>query len=442
MKTLLERAKGSSLDVSIDPDVPVDTITLLSPHVQRVWRLDFERDYWKGIRKFSELNPGPLPLLRTLELSSYEPIDHIQPVMTTPPQSPLFTNAVNVKEFAFNSRRFQFLNHFIYPTLTTFTLWTAEVPRSRASDLFSFLGASPMLRTVEICTNTGIALDDIRQDMVVALPNVETFQLLGNSKNIYDVAAHISCPSARDVSLIYQILDLDMLPGRELLPTSVPWDTIIHQYTRGISVEEVALELRPLYDHCSLTFRSTDTSAIRLGFELVPVSDEGNEPEIDFAEIDSEFYSQGFRVIQSHPLLPNAKRLHIRSGYPGFYVLEMEPFATEIGKVFGRLRSLDELTIGGRDMRPYHAAFDSLDDSGKLVAFPPIKHLTILRPWAEGAEEECADAIVGMVKSQHTRGQPFERVTIRADNLPVTMAERLRRWANVVDCFVEGLPED
>ena len=441
VKTLLERAKGSLLDVSIDQDVPIDTITLLSPYTQQIGYLEFRRNYWEGIRKYSQVNPGPLPLLRTLTISSYEPDDGSQPTITTPPQSPLFTNAVNVEEFTFNSRRFQFLNHFIFPNLTTFTLWTGEITRPRASDLFNFLKASPMLRTVRISTNDGIALGDIPWEMVVALPNVETFQLMGETKNIYDVAVHISCPSARNVSFTYQIPDIDMLPGREIFSTSIPWSTIIRQYTRDLPVEEVALEVRPLYDPCSLTFRSSDASTISLGFELIPVSDDMDELDIDYEEADRDIFSQGFQVIRTHPLLPNVKRLHIRRGYPGFYILEMQPFVTEIERTFGHVGSLDELIINGCDLEPYLAAFENLDDSGKLVVFPPIKELTILHPWMEVTEEDCMDAIVGIAKSQHTRGKPFERVTVRANKIPVTMAERLRQWARVADCYVEDMPD-
>ena len=441
-KTLLERAKGSSLDISIDQDVPVDTILLLSPHVQQIICLKFEHQrYWEGIRKFSEINPGPLPFLRTLKISDYGADEDDQPSMMTPPQYPLFTNAINVEEFAFNSRTFQFLNHFIFPNLTTFRLWTGKVDRSKAPDLFDFLQASPTLRTVRLYALNGIVLEDIPRQTIVTLPNVETFSLTSDSKNVYDVAVHISCPHARDVSLKCEASDLDVPPNWEIFPTSVPWDTIVHQYTRS-PVEEITLEIRPLYDSCSLTFRSSDASTIKLIFELLPISGDMDEVDIDFGEIVYEASSQGFRTIKNHPLLPNVKCLHIKCRDLDFFGFETLLTIGEIKELFDRMGPLDKLTLSGCELYPYLAGFWRFGALSVPAVFPSIKDLTISHPTRVADEEECMNAIVEFAKSQHAKGIPFERVTVRAKRLPAAMAERLKQWVGVVDCCEEDLPKE
>ena len=229
MKTILECAKGSSLDISTDQDVPVPIITSLFPHTQQIRCLDFRQNYWEGMGKFSEANLGPLPLLRTLKINSFGTDENDQPITSPPPS--FFADAINVEEFTFSSMGFQFHNHFNFLNLTTFSLWTHEVVRLKASDLFNFLKASPILWTVRINAYTGIMLEDIPQETVITLPNVETFELLCGSKNVYDVAARISCPRVRDVSLTCEVMDLDMPPVWEIFPTPVPWNKIVHQHT-------------------------------------------------------------------------------------------------------------------------------------------------------------------------------------------------------------------
>ena len=437
IKTLLQRAKGSSLEISIDPDVPIRDIRLLSPHSQRIRCLEFTRNYWHSIAEFSEVNPGPLPHLRTLKVSwdEADDDDEFAAIAATPPSSMFFANAPNVEEFSFRSTRFKFLNYFFFPNLTTFTLWTLEVTRSRASDLFDFLQASPMLRTVRMWIS-GIMLEGIPQQMII-LPDVETFSLTSDCDNAYDLALHMSCPRARNVSLTCEVSELDVTSNWRIFPTSTPWNTIVHQYTRS-PVEEVTLEIRPPDHISSLTFRSSDTSSIRLGFFLT--DDCWDELYIDSGEVVYEVLRQGFETIQTHPLLPNIKRLHtIFRDLDSYSFLSPSP-ATEIRTLLERVGPLDELTISGCNLHPYLAGFGELYKSEKPIVFPPIKLLTILHPWMETDEEECMDAIAELAKSQHARGIPFERVTVRANGLPVGMAERLRQWVGVVDCCDENSP--
>ena len=438
MKTLLERAKGSLLEISIDQNVPVSTMALLSPHSQRIRSLEFKRDYWEGIRKFSEASPGPFPLLRTLRVMWFHTCED---AWATPPSSPFFANAPNVEKFTYRSTRFQFLRHFVLPNLTTFSLWTPEVARSGASNLFDFLKASPMLRTVRIRTPAGIMLEDIPQQTVIILPNVETFSLTSDGKNVYDVALHISCPHAKVVSLRCQVSDLDMLPSWEIFPTSARWNAIVHQYTKS-PVEEVTLEIPSPFKTSSLAFQSADTSTLSLFFEIVQIIDDTYESDIDLGELVFEAFSQGFKTIQAHPLLPSVKRLRIECRDLGLHGFQILPPVTEIERVFERVGLLDELIINSCNLRPYLAGFAKLDNSEKPIVFPPIKQLTISNPSMETDEEEYMGAITELAKSQHARGIPFERVAVRAKRLPVAMAERLRQWVSAVDCYEDSPVEE
>ena len=369
-KTLLKRARGSLLEISIDQDVPSSTIALLFPHSQQIGCLEFQRNYLMGIGKFSGVNPGPLPCLRTLKISWHGTDDDDQPFTATPPSSPFFSNAANVEEFIFDSTRFQLLNHFVFPNLTTFKLRTRGVARSRVPDLFDFLKASPMLRKVEIYVSIGIMLADIPREMVVILPNVETFSLTSSDENAYDVAVHISCPRARDVSLISEVIDLHIpSTGWEIFPTSVLWNTIIHHYTRS-PAEEATLEMRPLCDPFSLTFQSSDASTVRFAFELILLSDNEDELDIGYGEIFSEAFSQGLGIIQTHPLLRNVKRFHIICRDSGSINFQTLLTATGIEGVFGSVGPLDTLTLSGCDLHPYLAGFGKVDVSEKQIAFP------------------------------------------------------------------------
>ena len=153
------------------------------------------------IEMFSLATSGSLPLLRTLKITPG--IEDEQLVMISPLSPPFFGSAVDLEEFTFDSTPFRFLNHFVFPRITTFHLMMNIVPASGASDLFEFLKASPQLQTVTIGTTYEINPEHIPKNMVIVLPNVETFSLTSDGKNVYDVAVHISCPRARNTSLTY-----------------------------------------------------------------------------------------------------------------------------------------------------------------------------------------------------------------------------------------------
>ena len=88
LKTLLERAKGSALDVFIDSIVPVNTMELLSTRSGQIKRLDFSGGDWQNIQKFSEVNSGLLPLLHTLTINNLREQPWTASNCPTRPRSP------------------------------------------------------------------------------------------------------------------------------------------------------------------------------------------------------------------------------------------------------------------------------------------------------------------------------------------------------------------
>ena len=302
-----------------------------------------------------------------------------------------------------------------------------EVTGSGVSELFDFLKASPTLRTVDITTNESIVLEGIPQQMAVILPNVEVFSL-ASSTDVYGVAAHVSCPRAKNTSLRCEIADYHMAPGRGVFPTSTTLNTIVHQYTRS-PVEEVALEINPTFDTCSLIFQTSDASTIRLLFHVLDVCDEEDELEMTLDEIAWEVFSQGLDTIQALPQLSHIKQLRIGYMANALDPLQVTNITAQLSALFGSMGALDRLTIDGGDQSPYFGGFGNFAASS--FVFPPIKELTILRP---SMDERHMGAIVELAKSQHAKGVPFERVTVRARMLPAVMVEELRQWVGAVDC--------
>jgi len=380
VKTLLGRVRGSPLDIITNHRAPVGTAILLSPHTQQIRSLNFAHNYWADIRWFSEVNPGPLPLLRTLEINIVDVLLLAgQPDPMTPPSLPLFRNAVNLERFTFCLQRSSSLNHFVFPNLTTLELSTTPIWYGfQAADLLNFLEASPMLRTVEMNIIAEILLDGVARGAVV-LPNVQTFSLfMDDGEPAYELAAHISCPSASHTSLTHEKKIDDIFTSqdiRDAFPTAASWDAIVRQYTTS-PVEAISLEIKTSHDpiiSCTLTFRSSDESIIRLGLEVSRDIGDRDEFHISFEEMVRGAFSEASKVVRDYPLLHDAKHLQI-----------------------------------------LHRI--SLSDSEEMV------HMA---------------AIVELAKSWHGAGRPFECVTVRAVKFPVMMTEMLEPWVGVADCFEE-----
>ena len=444
MKTLLERAKGFALDILAGYMDPIRTITLLLPHTEQIRSLDFVDGRWSDIRKFSEFVSGPLPLLRILRINAVGGVDLYGTDAMTPPPFSLFSNAANLQELSLYSDLPPPLNHFDFPNLTFFEL-SALSGGLQASQLLDFLEASPMLQAVCVDIEGTISLHGVPQERIVVLPNVESLSLVMNDGEPgYRLAAHISCPSAKDTSLTHDGGTSYVTP-REIFPVSVSWNAIVRQYTRN-PVEEVALEMKTPSDStiaCSLTFRSPDATVIRLHFNLAAPDEEGyRDDEVQFevfAEMYWEIFSQACMTIRGHTLLIKIQRLRIcHTSLVSYYAQTMR-VTDEVGQLFKSVGPLEELIFHHCDMGAYLASFhDNFihRDVRKLVVFPPIKELTISDP-SYIALANFGAAMVGLAESQHALGVPFERVTVRMDRLPAEMAERLKPWVGAVHCHIE-----
>ena len=113
----------------------------------------------------------------------------------------------------------------------------------------------------------------------------------------------------------------------------------------------------------------------------------------------------------------------------------MIPMANVVQVLFRSLGPLEELVIHGFDLEIFLAPFIVLPEFQRFQRmFPSAKELTILEKWMTD-KQRCADAIIELAMSQHNLGKPFERVTFHASEVPTALAERLRRWVNVADCF-------
>ena len=437
MTTLLERAKGSALEVVIDCHSPPNTITPLLPHARRIKRLKLPLNYWSQIVTLSQLISGPLPLLRTLKISVNESDGpHGQPNTPAAPSPLLFDGAVNLEKFVFEPDSAGSLNNFVFPNLTTFKLSAIAMTDFNASDLFDFLRTSSTLQTVEVMIDWDVVLEDVPRELVV-LPNVKTFSLYANGsiQQAYKPALHISCPHATHTSLEQRIFDNHMSYGVEAFPNPVSSKAIFNQYSTG-PVEEVTLEigsyLSLVLKIYSLVFKSSDAAVIRLDVGLEESGGEVEELHMSHQEMNLEIFTQACRTIQSHPLLSHVKRLHIqdRSYYFGpDYGMSVAYVAWEL---LGSLGPLDVLTIRGLDLR---MLFREAGFAGRV--FPPVKELTILdeRMFDRNL---CVDVIVDLMalaESQYKLERPFERVTIYAMDVPAVMAERLRKWVGEVECY-------
>ena len=382
MKTLLKRARGSMLDITINHNAPLSTITLLSPHTRQIRSLDFTFSYWTDVRSFSDATSGSLPLLHTSEINiARDPRSDDEPDAMTPPSLLLFSNAINLERFVLCLHGSSALSHFVFPNLTAFVLSTlSQWYEFQALDLLNFLEASPMLQTVHMEIITTILLEGIAQRGVVVLPEVQSFSLvMDDGEPAYKLATCISCPSASHTSLIHKTTS-DEIPAdhdvRYAFPPAASWDMIVRQYITS-PVEAISLEIQLPQDtiiSCSLTFRSSDGAIIRLGLEVSRDEDDEDGFGMSLEEVVRGVFLEASKTVQDYPL-PNAKHLHI---------LHRLYLPDESDKV-GHTRTILEL-----------------------------------------------------VESRYELGRPFERVTVRAVGLPVVMVQMmLEPWVGVVDCYRE-----
>ena len=441
MKTFLERAKESALDVRSDRLDRADTLALISTHAQKFRTLNLAYDSWSDIRRFSEVAPGPLPLLRTLEINVLGFGRPGPETMNRPP--PLFNGAVNLKKFTLHSEGMPFLNHFVFPNLKTFELSAMPVNAEfHVSQLLDFLEASPTLRTVHIRIEADILLD-VPPERVIVLPNIEVFSVIQDEPG-YGIAAHISCPSARLTSLLREQYFEDRIP-QEVFPTSVSWNAIGPQHMAG-TIDEVALEITTAAKttvSCSLSFSSSGPATLGLGYRMIAGDEPLDEAPSFLGERHSHVFSQASRAVREHPLLSDVKRLRIRDRHRSLARHQLERIAEEAARLFKFVGPLEELILDVNDLRPFLSPFFDPPKSQVFLQpdpLPSIKRLTITEPSDSPLNGECVAAIVGFAKSQHTRGVPIERASFHTKIPPVGMAKWLEPWVGTLnfDGVIEG----
>ena len=421
VKTFLERAKRSPLDIIVDREVPVGTVALLSSLTKQIRSFDLLCRGWAGTQSVIS---GSLPLLHTLTIDFNErdgPDD-----FGIIPSSPLpFSNAVNLKMLLFHSTWDQspFILRLGFPNLISFDLSTEHWGEFPALRLFDFLEGSPMLQIVKMQVLVDISLEGVPEERVVSLPSVKNFALIiSDCGPGYKMAAHIRCPSARVTSVTLKA-STDTDP-EEIFPPLVSWNAILRQYTRS-PPEEATLEI--LSDHtpviCRLAFESSDSTRISLGFEEVSAgSDELWASNTE--SLISRISAQATRTICNHPQLSNVKRLHICNNFLFSGIAAYAP--SQVRLLFHSLGPLDEMTIYQCDLQSYLRSIGE----GEPVVFPSVKELTI--PYLTNLSS-CEALIMGLAKSQHARGIPFERVVIRGVRVADGIEEALRPWVGGVE---------
>jgi len=421
VKTLLDRAKGSPLTIFASRTDPVRAIKLLRPHANQITSLEFANCRRADIRRFSEFFSGSLPSLRTLEINAAQEIG----------RDPLF-NGDGLKEFRLHSKRSPILSYFAFPNLTSFELSVVSAEVFNGSRLLDFLEASPMLQEVYMMVIAPISLEGIPRGMLIFLQDVERFCLVArDGGSSYKLATHISCPSAQYTSFTHTREKEHALDALVEKFPEASWDTIVRQYTTS-PIEEVTFETESDSDYfiaCSLTFQSTDGTVIKLRFEVDEDDEDRDAPE--WKESFTAMYALVFygasQTIKNRPLLVNIKRLQIygpSSLNQGWIMNIAESFR----ELFQSLRHLEELTICGCDMRPYPFVFWAKRNGYKgQIMYPPIKVLMVLYPWNIPGEEFMEDLVV-LVRTQHERGIPFERVLIHMYDPPAKLEKTLERW--------------
>ena len=415
VKTLLQRARESPLDIVSFYPAPISVITLLPPHAKKIKSLRFEFNYWADIRKFLEINPGPLPLLHTLEINFIEEISSDAMI----PPSLLFSNAVDLREFQLGSTGSPFLNSFVFLNLTSFRLSITQVGGFRASQLLDFLEASLMLQVVNVEIVGDILFDDIPRERAVVLPNLKSLSLaVSDGKPGYDLATYISCPSVKYTPLSHK-KDVGDLTLYNIFPSPALWCTIVRQYTRS-PIENVALKMN-MTQHtvlkCELIFSSPDTTRIVLYFEVTKKDRNKNEDDFEtpLHEIYCGVFSQACRIIRDLPRPANVKRLYIAHSPLVSEYTRVTPIASELGRLFESLGPLRWLELSCCDMRPYLVP---------SLTFPRTEHLRISYPLYP-PHEDAEAAIVGLAESQHALGVPFKSVAVDMGERSAEVAKRL-----------------
>ena len=407
-KTLLGRAKGSTLDITVGFPDPTTTLELLSSRSKQIRSLTLSSSH---VKVFSQAVPGPYPLVHTLTID------------------------VKNGPYYSNSSWLSIPSPLVFPNLVSFDLQAGSPEDFSVLQLLDFLESSPILETVRMKIAGYSCLEGIHQGRVVILPNIKHLDLtMDNRLTMYNcgpssrIAAHISCPSARFTSMKEEIY-YDSTIEEDILPHLVHWSAIIHQYTRSL-IEEVAFELEAREDvKCRLAFRSLDGAVIELCYNVTIGDEDSDTVEEGWLHrmVYERLLTEATGTIQNYPQLANIKRLRILHYSFPIYSSEMEHTEKEAARLFETMGPLEELAIHC-DPRPYLHSFltpRSSQTGGKIV-FPQIKGLTILYCGSYWRNE-----VKSLAKSRHAQGIPFECLTF-LDGMPPGIEKDLRSWVGSV----------
>jgi len=435
--TLLRRVKGSPLDITANYNrSPIHYVTLLSPFAQQIRSLELKYATSDEVQDLSVAISGLLPFLHTLKIDAKGYFNG--PKSLVAPTLPLFKNATNLENFVLDINEFPSLRHFTFPNLTTlhFSTWVDGYP---VSELLDFLEASPALRWIWMLIEADEFYEDVPPGRVIVFPHVKTFFLNITSYGPgCEIATHISCPFARSVEFEHLLECAGDRVPKAIYPLSKPWNTIVHQYTKG-TVERVVFEMTMDEDYhidCSIAFRSSDGAVLKLCYTHHTAEVE-YEMEAILEKRIPKIFSQALQTIQEHPLLANVKRLCIRGG--NLVAGNLEPVVNAVGRLFGSMGPLESLTLDGCDLRPYLDPFLDTPLFPKAIqptSFPPIEELVIVDPVQPFHDTVYAAAVVKLMGSHHARGIRFERVEFRTA-VPTLVIDELAAFVGRVEWYDE-----
>ena len=432
-RTLIERAKGIPLDITVDYSMPPnqEDVALLPPFAQQIRSLEIKNTNPDHIGLLTLYISGPLPSLHTIQISTWR-YQHDSYFWAAPTLG-FFRGAMNLKNFHLYTGGYPSLQHFTFPNLTTlnFSTYAWRFPVSR---LLDFLEASPALRQIRLQITTKVLCEDVPPERLIVLSHVKTFFLDVSfvAFGYETIATHISCPFANHVELTRVLTHSIIL--EDIYPPSIPWNIIARQYTEGM-VERVVVEMTMDEHHlvdCSINFRSSERTTLKLSYTHHFKNKGHKAHAMNLKRWIPGVLSRALRTIQDHPLLANVRHLHIKGGN---LVDDLEPATEGVGRLLGSMGPLGDLTLEGCDLRPYLDAFLDIPLFAELIqpaSFPPIKELAIIRPiQLFRDEEEYAAAIVELARSQDARGMPFERMRF-CTGLPSPLMDELAVFVGTI----------
>jgi hypothetical protein len=259
-------------------------------------------------------------------------------------------------------------------------------------------------------TIAGISFEDVPRGRVAVLPHVETSSLtFSEDGSGYATATHMSCPSARYTSITYgyEVVEGDVTP-EEIFPYAQWWKAVVYTIS---PVEEVTLEISmtPIIT-CKLACRSACAAAVELCFKIAGDEGDGEDNNL-FIAVTA--FIQAAKAIVNLPQLASLKRFHICHSL--CFVAAASPrIANEVSRLFEHIE--------------------------KPTVFPPIRAFAISHPLGP-SDGQCTIAVVGLAKSHHALGIPFERVTIRGERMFAGTEEGLKPWVGGVEYRYEGRRE-